>query len=199
MRFAALLNEIFNDLQVGHVLARRIVMRCSCYQAALAVDHVGSEFSAADFLQTADKKLQIHDRSDHAQEASAVHDRRANQHDRTRRLAAPYYQGLSVINSAIPSRSVGALQFALQKSVGGDTACRDSLAVGVEQSGISQIFRRGNKIFQQSAKLRCFHMVGSNVTTACNLESGGKICQHHTQRFLVLRNVVGQRARYRVL
>ena len=42
-------------------------------------------------------------------------------------------------------------------------------------------------------------MFGSDVPTTGDLERGGQIRLHHSQRFLVLRNVVRERARDRIL
>src|SRR5205823_14187646 len=116
-----------------------ILLRCARNQAALTVHYVRSEAIVVDFLQPANKKLQIHDRSDHAQEASAIHNWRADQHHRTRRLAATYYERLSVINPPIPSGSISALHFTVQNGAGSNSPGRDALDVRVEQRRIRDI------------------------------------------------------------
>ncbi len=42
-------------------------------------------------------------------------------------------------------------------------------------------------------------MLGGDVSAARHLQGGRQICQHHAQGFLVLRDVVRQRAGYRIL
>src|ERR1700674_973745 len=82
----ALVNKIVYDFQVAHVLAGGVVGICSGNQPPLAVDNVGSQPASAYLLQSPDQKLEIHDRGDHSQKASAIHYRRTNEHDCAGRL-----------------------------------------------------------------------------------------------------------------
>ena len=62
-----------------HVLTGSKSNRGRGDQASLAVDNEGHEAGTIHFLQAADKKLEINDRSDHSPKTIAVHDGRADQ------------------------------------------------------------------------------------------------------------------------
>ena len=88
----------------------------------MGVDDVRSEASAADFLQATNKKLKVHYRGDHAQEALAVHDGRADQEHGAGRLSFSNDEGLSAIDASVAGGGIGVLEFSLQKSVRRDAA-----------------------------------------------------------------------------
>ena len=185
--------------ELRQVLAGGVVGRGAGYQAALAVYYVRRETAAVDFLQTADQKRQIFDRPDHSQKTSAIHHRGADQHNGASRRSAADDQGLAAVGAAFAGGFIGPHQVALQKGVGSDAASRDSLGLRVQQRGVGQISRGRDKMLQQGAQLGRFHMLVGNVSAARYLQGRRQVGQHHAQRFLVLRNVVRQRARDRVL
>ena len=154
LRLAALVHKIADDLQVLHVLAGHVLRSAGSHQPALRVHNVGNQAAAADFLQPANQKLQIHDRAHHAQKTPAIADGTADQQNRPRRLAVSHLQRLPVVGAAIAGGVIGMLQFALQKSVGCDASGRNSFGIGVQQRGIGEFIGGGNKVLQQCAQLR---------------------------------------------
>src|SRR5205085_1396982 len=128
------------------------------HKSPLAINYVRAQAATIDFLQAANQVLQILDCADHSQKTSAVHDRRADQHDGVGGLAAADYQRLSVINAAFARGSIGAFEFTLQEGIRRNSSRRNSFGFGVEQGGVGQVLRRRNEIFQQGAQFGGFDM-----------------------------------------
>src|SRR6185369_3250338 len=199
LRPAALLQEVAHDLRVGQVLASGVVGGGAGHQPALTVHHIRCEPAAIDFLQTADQKLQVFHRSNHSQKASAIHHRSADQHYGAGRLSTTHDQCLAAVGAAFTGGVIGAYQVALQKRVGSDAARGNSLGLRVHQGGVSQVSGRRNKVLQQGAQFGRLYVLRGNVPAAGYLQGGRQVGQHHAQRFLVLRDVVGQGAGHRIL
>jgi hypothetical protein len=106
---------------------------------------------------------------------------------------------LSVVYAPVARSGVSSFEFALQKGVGGDSPRRDPLGVGIEERGIGKILRGGDKVFEQGAELRRIHVVAGEIAAAFDLHRRGQVGLHHAQGFLMLRNIVGQRAGHGVL
>ena len=108
-------------------------------------------------------------------------------------------QSLTVVLAAFAGSGIGAFQFTVQEFVRGDASGGNTFRVGVQQGRVSDLVRRSNEIFQQSPEFRRLDVAFANVATAGDLDGGGKIGQHHIERTLVLREIVGQRTRHRIL
>src|SRR5207244_5236320 len=98
------------DLEVGHVLTGGVVGCRPGNQTALAIDDIGSQAAAIDFLQPPNQELHVFDGADHAQKTSSVHNRSAHQHHGTCRLPAAYDEGLAVVRPAFAGCVMGALR-----------------------------------------------------------------------------------------
>jgi hypothetical protein len=205
--FRAFIHKAADDLEVAHVLSGGILRRRRRHQPALAVDDVGHQSAQADLLQAPDQVIHVHDRPDHPQKASVIHDGRADQHDGARRFSAAHHQRLAAIGAAFARGLIGSLQFALQKGVGLDASGGNAFGIGIQQRGVGNVVRRGDKILEHGAQfgrqqfLRAWSVrfADNGLGQHHDLNRRRQIGQHHVQRFLMLGNVVGQRARDRVL
>ena len=189
---------------MAHVLPGSILASCRRHQPALAVHDVRHQSAQTDLLQPPDQVVHVYHRTDHPQKASVVHDRRADQHDSSRRFPAAHHQRLPAVDAAFAGGLIGSLQFPLQKSVGLHTPGGNSPGIGVQQRGIGNVFRRRNKILHHRPQFWRQKFLRAKVAPAGigqhhHLNRRRQIGQHHAQRFLVLGNVVGQRTRDRVL
>jgi HPt (histidine-containing phosphotransfer) domain-containing protein len=72
-------------------------------------------------------------------------------------------------------------------------------AEGIDAGGIGDVVGRRNEILKQGLQFLTFYVGSANVAAAGNLDSGGKVPEHQAKRCFVLRDVVGQRTRHRVL
>ena len=174
------------------------------HQPSLAVHYVGHQSARTDLLQAADQIIHIDHRADHPQKAFVVHDRRTDQHDGAGGFSAAHHQGLPAVDAAFARGLIGAFQFPLQKGVGLDAPGGNSFGIGIQQRGIGNVVRRGNKIFEHGPQLGRQKFMRIKIVAAWigqhhDLNRRRQIGQHHVQRFLVLGNVVGQRTRDRVL
>src|SRR5580700_3018131 len=132
LHLGARLDKIPHDFEVRHILTGRIVRSGTGDQSPLAIHYVWREAASVDLLQASYKELQVHDGTDHAQEAPTVHNRGADQHHGAGRLASSHYKCLTVIDSSFAGGGISALQFALQKCVGSDSAGGNSLGIGIQ-------------------------------------------------------------------
>ena len=189
---------------MAHVLPGSVLRSCRRHQPALAVHDIGHQSSQTDLLQPADQIVHIDHRPDHPQKASAIHNRRAHQHDRARGFSAAHHQRLPAVDAAFAGGLIGSLQFPLQKSVGLDAAGGNSLGIAIQQRGIGNVVRRRNKILDHrpqlwGQKFLRIEIVPARIGQHHHLNRRRQIGQHHMQRFLVLGNVIGQRTGDRVL
>ncbi len=142
LRFCAIVHKAADNIVAGHVLpGSGKFRRGRCYQASLGVHNVRCEPGAVHFLQTPDEELQIHDTSDHAQEAITIYDRSAHQQHRPSGFAAAHHQRLTTVAAFLMGGRVGAFQFALQECVWFNSSRRNAFSIDVQYAGIGNVVR----------------------------------------------------------
>ena len=142
-------------------------------QAPLTVHNVRSQAATADFLQTANQELQVYDRPNHAQKASAIHHRSADQHHRAGGLAVAHNQSLAVIRAAFTGGSIGTFQFALQECIWINAAGGNSFGIGVKEGCVGNVARRRNEVLQQRPEFGSLHVLGADIAAASHLNRRG--------------------------
>ena len=199
LSLVAAVDEVAYDVQFFHVLPGG-ELRGSCrYQATLRINHIRSEATGADFAQAADEELQVNHGGDRSQKTRSIVDGIADQEYGASGISFADDERLAVIGAPVTRGGKGALQFAIQKSVGSDAPRRNALGIGVQKSRISDFIRGRNEVFEQGPELRNPNVVFTNVTAARHLNGRRQVGQHHVQGALVLGKIVGQRAGDRIL